>query len=75
MPDNMQIPILLKMGDNISTDEILAGGSRVFLFVVIFPKLVSLPLKLLIKRIITVVWKVSNMAVMQLLGGQLRARL
>lgn len=29
MPDNMEIPILLKMGDNISTDEILAGGARV----------------------------------------------
>src|SRR5699024_11951612 len=24
-----EVPILLKMGDNISTDEILAGGSRV----------------------------------------------
>jgi aconitate hydratase len=32
MPDNLQIPILLKMGDNISTDEILAGGSRVLPF-------------------------------------------
>lgn len=29
MPDTLQLPILLKMGDNISTDEILAGGSRV----------------------------------------------
>ncbi|HEY9576421.1 MAG TPA: aconitate hydratase, partial [Pseudobacillus sp.] len=29
MPDQMEIPILLKMGDNISTDEILAGGARV----------------------------------------------
>lgn len=29
MPDNLQVPILLKMGDNISTDSILAGGSRV----------------------------------------------
>ncbi|MGM8216106.1 aconitate hydratase [Bacillaceae bacterium W0354] len=27
--DNFELPILLKMGDNISTDEILAGGSRV----------------------------------------------
>ena len=32
MPDNLQVPILLKMGDNISTDEILAGGSRVLPF-------------------------------------------
>lgn len=32
MPDNLQIPILLKMGENISTDEILAGGSRVLPF-------------------------------------------
>lgn len=29
LPDSMEIPILLKMGDNISTDEILAGGARV----------------------------------------------
>ncbi|AKG73505.1 aconitate hydratase [Salinicoccus halodurans] len=27
--DNFDLPVLLKMGDNISTDEILAGGSRV----------------------------------------------
>lgn len=29
LPDEMDIPILLKVGDNISTDEILAGGARV----------------------------------------------
>ncbi|HLR74820.1 MAG TPA: aconitate hydratase [Virgibacillus sp.] len=29
LPDSLSIPILLKVGDNISTDEILAGGSRV----------------------------------------------
>lgn len=29
LPDNLEVPILLKMADNISTDEILAGGSRV----------------------------------------------
>ena len=29
LPDSFEIPILLKVGDNISTDEILAGGSRV----------------------------------------------
>ncbi|WP_163536635.1 aconitate hydratase [Gracilibacillus sp. YIM 98692] len=27
--NNFEVPVLLKMGDNISTDEILAGGSRV----------------------------------------------
>lgn len=32
MPDHMELPILLKMGDNISTDEILAGGARVLPF-------------------------------------------
>lgn len=30
--DNFDLPILLKMKDNISTDEILAGGSRVLPF-------------------------------------------
>ncbi|WP_010529220.1 aconitate hydratase [Lentibacillus jeotgali] len=29
MPDRLELPILLKMDDNISTDEILAGGARV----------------------------------------------
>jgi aconitate hydratase len=29
LPDDLEIPVLLKMGDNISTDEILAGGARV----------------------------------------------
>ncbi|MFD1019908.1 aconitate hydratase [Thalassobacillus hwangdonensis] len=29
LPDQMELPILLKMGDDISTDEILAGGARV----------------------------------------------
>src|SRR5699024_10594734 len=29
LPDRLEVPILLKMGDNISTDEIVAGGSRV----------------------------------------------
>ncbi|SHE33066.1 aconitase [Seinonella peptonophila] len=29
LADSIHVPILLKMGDNISTDEILAGGSRV----------------------------------------------
>ncbi len=29
LPEELEVPVLLKMGDNISTDEILAGGSRV----------------------------------------------
>ncbi|GAB2543519.1 aconitate hydratase [Gracilibacillus alcaliphilus] len=29
LEDNFDLPVLLKMADNISTDEILAGGSRV----------------------------------------------
>ncbi|WP_053219297.1 aconitate hydratase [Virgibacillus senegalensis] len=32
MPDQLELPVLLKMGDNISTDEILAGGARVLPF-------------------------------------------
>ncbi|MEW9677244.1 aconitate hydratase [Lentibacillus sp. L22] len=32
LPDHLELPILLKMGDNISTDEILAGGARVLPF-------------------------------------------
>lgn len=29
IPDEFEVPVLLKVGDNISTDEILAGGARV----------------------------------------------
>jgi len=29
LPDQLEVPVLLKVGDNISTDEILAGGARV----------------------------------------------
>ena len=32
MPDELEVPVLLKMKDNISTDEILAGGARVLPF-------------------------------------------
>lgn len=32
LPDSMEGPVLLKMGDNISTDEILPAGSRVLPF-------------------------------------------
>ncbi|SET73616.1 aconitate hydratase [Salinibacillus kushneri] len=32
LPDELEVPILLKMDDNISTDEILAGGARVLPF-------------------------------------------
>lgn len=32
LPDHLELPILLKMGENISTDEILAGGARVLPF-------------------------------------------
>lgn len=29
LPNDLEVPVLLKVGDNISTDEILAGGARV----------------------------------------------
>ncbi|WP_404452386.1 aconitate hydratase [Virgibacillus necropolis] len=32
LPDNLKLPILLTVGDNVSTDEILAGGARVLPF-------------------------------------------
>lgn len=32
LPDHMELAILLKVGDNISTDEILAGGGKVLPF-------------------------------------------
>lgn len=37
--DEMELPILLKMGDNISTDEILAGGARVLPYRSNLPKI------------------------------------
>ncbi|GAA3731460.1 hypothetical protein GCM10022378_19680 [Salinicoccus jeotgali] len=39
--DNFELPIVLKMADNISTDEILAGGSRVLPFRSNIPKISS----------------------------------
>lgn len=32
LPNELEVPILLKMGNNISTDEILAGGTKVLPF-------------------------------------------
>ncbi|MEW9676732.1 aconitate hydratase [Lentibacillus sp. L22] len=32
LPDTLELPVLLHVGDNISTDEILAGGARVLPF-------------------------------------------
>ncbi|MGJ9385673.1 aconitate hydratase [Salipaludibacillus sp. CF4.18] len=32
LPDELDVPILLHLGDNVSTDEILAGGARVLPF-------------------------------------------
>lgn len=32
LPDELEIPVLLKVGDDISTDEILAGGGKVLPF-------------------------------------------
>lgn len=32
LPDTLELPILLKVGDNVSTDEILAAGARVLPF-------------------------------------------
>jgi len=39
LPDRIEVPIFLKMGDNISTDEILAGGARVLPFRSNLPKI------------------------------------
>ncbi|NIK12053.1 aconitate hydratase [Alkalibacillus almallahensis] len=39
LQDQFEVPVLLKMGDNISTDEILAGGSRVLPYRSNLPKI------------------------------------
>ncbi|WP_059103164.1 aconitate hydratase [Shouchella shacheensis] len=39
LPDEFDLPVLLKMGDNISTDEILAGGARVLPYRSNLPKI------------------------------------
>lgn len=39
LPKAIEVPILLKMGDNISTDEILAGGARVLPYRSNLPKI------------------------------------
>jgi aconitate hydratase len=44
LPDTMSLPVLLKMGDDISTDEILPAGAKVLPYRSIFKKLLILPL-------------------------------
>jgi aconitate hydratase len=39
LPDELRLPILLKMGDNISTDEIMPAGARVLPFRSNIPKI------------------------------------
>ncbi len=39
LPQDLEVPIFLKMGDNISTDEILAGGARVLPYRSNLPKI------------------------------------
>jgi aconitate hydratase len=39
LPDAMEVPVLLKMGDDISTDEIMPAGSRILPFRSNIPKI------------------------------------
>jgi aconitate hydratase len=39
LPDDIELPVLLKVGDNVSTDEILPAGSRVLPFRSNIPKI------------------------------------
>jgi aconitate hydratase len=39
LPDRLELPVLLKMGDNISTDEIMPAGTRVLPFRSNIPKI------------------------------------
>jgi aconitate hydratase len=39
IPDELTLPVLLKVGDNISTDEIMPAGARVLPFYINIPKL------------------------------------
>ena len=39
LPDNMDLPVLLKVGDNISTDEIMPAGARVLPYRSNIPKI------------------------------------
>ncbi len=39
LPDDLEMPVLLKMGDNVSTDEILPAGARVLPFRSNIPKI------------------------------------
>ena len=54
----LQVPILLKMGDNISTDEILAGGSRVLPFRSNLPEISKFSFEIIDRHIMSVEWKV-----------------
>jgi hypothetical protein len=45
LPDRLEMPILLKVGDNISTDEIMPAGARVLPYRSNIPRSVNLCLK------------------------------
>lgn len=62
LPNDLELPVLLKMGNDISTDEILAGGAECFLIAVIFLKSVNSRLKSSMRPITIVRWKPVTMA-------------
>lgn len=41
LPDELQLPVLLKLGDNVSTDEIMPAGARVLPFRSNIPKIAA----------------------------------
>ena len=53
LPDRLELPIMLKVGDNISTDEIMPPVRAFCRIAAIFPRSVSLCSRLLTQPIIT----------------------
>src|SRR5690625_6274986 len=69
LPDRLEVPILLKMGDNVSTDEILAGGSRVLPYRSNLPEISKFCFEIIDERYYERSMELKNQSGDMLVGG------
>src|SRR5690625_4254541 len=69
LPDRLEVPILLKMGDNVSTDEILAGGSRVLPYRSNLPEISKFCFEIIDERYYERSMELKNQSGHMLVGG------
>lgn len=69
LPDHMEIPVLLKMNDNVSTDEILAGGTRVLPYRSNLPEISKFTFEIIDATYYTRAKAISNSSGHAVIGG------